>query len=93
MMSMYSRMRVKGLSKRSPCRSWMTRRPLVPRPRKKRPSDIRSRFSAAMARLAGERAKTGTMLVPMRMREVTAASCASDVRASSPQDSPMLRQL
>ena len=46
-----------------------------------------------MARLAGERANTGTMLVPMRMRDVTAASWASEVRASSPQDSPMLRQL
>ncbi len=54
---------------------------------------MRSMFSAVMARLAGERAKTGTMLVPMRMRDVTAASCASEVRASSPHDSPIERQL
>ena len=54
---------------------------------------MRSMFSAVMARLAGERAKTGTMLVPMRMREVTAASWASDVSASSPHDSPIVMQL
>ena len=54
---------------------------------------MRSMFSAVMARLAGERAKTGTMLVPMRMREVTAASCASEVSASSPHDSPIVMQL
>ena len=46
-----------------------------------------------MARLAGERAKTGTMLLPTRMREVTAASWASEVSASSPQDSPIEMQL
>ena len=91
--SMYSRMRVSGLSKRSPWRSWTTSCPLVPRPRKKRPSDMRSRLSAVIATLAGERAKTGTMLVPMRIFEVTAASWASEVNASSPQDSPMVRQL
>jgi len=50
------------------------RRPLVPRPRKNRPSDMRSMLRAVMARFAGERAKTGTMLVPIRTREVTAAS-------------------
>lgn len=93
MISMYSRMRVSGLPKCSPWRSWITSRPLVPRPRKNRPSDIRSRFSAVMAMLAGERAKTGTMLEPRRMREVTAASWASEVKASSPHDSPIVRQL
>ena len=54
---------------------------------------MRSMFNADIARFAGERAKTGTMLVPMRMREVTAASCASDVSASSPHDSPIVMQL
>jgi hypothetical protein len=48
---------------------------------------------AVMATFAGERANTGTMLVPMRIRDVTAASCASDVNASSPHDSPIVRQV
>jgi len=43
---------------------------------------------ALIARLAGERAKTGTMLVPMRIRAVTAASWASEVSASSPTTRP-----
>jgi len=54
---------------------------------------MRSMLSAVIARFAGERANTGTMLVPIRMREVTAASWASPVKASSPQDSPVVRQL
>src|SRR5207253_7207545 len=64
-MSMYSRMRVSGLANFSPWKSSITRRPLVPRPRKNRPPVMRSMFSAVIARFAGERAKTGTMLVPM----------------------------
>ena len=93
MMSMYSRMRVSGLANFSPWKSSITRRPLVPSPRKNRPSDIRSMLSAAMAMLAGDRAKTGKMLVPTRMREVTAAIWASEVNASSPHDSPIVMQL
>src|SRR5262245_13419416 len=89
--SMYSRIRVSGLATFCPWKSSTTRRPLVPRPRKNRPSVMRSMFSAVMARFAGERANTGTMLVPIRIRDVTAASWASEVSASSPHDSPMVR--
>ncbi len=46
-----------------------------------------------MAMLAGDRANTGRMLVPTRMREVTAAIWASGVKASSPHDSPIVMQL
>ena len=54
--------------------------------------DSRAPAETIMARLAGERANTGTMLLPIRMRVVTAASWASDVSASSPHDSPIVMQ-
>ena len=50
-------------------------------------------FSAVMAMLDGVRANTGTMLVPMRILSVTAATCASEVKASSPHASPIVMQL
>src|SRR5262249_46769144 len=54
---------------------------------------MRSILSAVMARFAGERANTGTILVPTRIREVNAASWDNEVNAPSPQDPPMVRQL
>ena len=48
---------------------------------------------AVIAMFDGERAKIGTMLVPILMRDVTAAICASEVNASSPHASPVVMQL
>ena len=48
---------------------------------------------AVIAMFDGERAKIGTMLVPILMRDVTAAICASEVNASSPHASPIVIQL
>ena len=48
---------------------------------------------AVIAMFDGERAKIGTMLVPILVRDVTAAICASDVNASSAHDSPIVMQL
>ena len=90
---MYSRIRVTGFRNFSPWKSSITNLPLAPRPRKNRPSDMTSMFNAVMAKFAGDLANTGTMLVPIRIREVTAANCASDVNASSPQASPIVMQL
>ena len=92
-MAMYSLMRVRGLRNSSPWKSSMTSLPLAPSPRKKRPSVMTSMLRAVMARLEGERAYMGTMLVPILMREVTAPSWAREVRESSAQDSPMVMQL
>ena len=63
----YSRILTKGFEKVSPCRSSITSFPDAPNPRKNLPPDMLSKLMAAMAKFAGLRANTGTMLVPTLM--------------------------
>ena len=81
-MSMVSRMRVTGRSKRMPCHPSMTWGPLTPKPRRKRPRDMLARLMAVMATSAGVRVPAWMIPVPSWMREVRAATKASGVTAS-----------
>ena len=73
MISIVSRVRVTGLSKRTPCQPSMTCGPLVPIPRMNRPFDIACNESADMASSAGEREPSCTHAVPSRIVSVRPA--------------------
>ena len=90
--SIYSRSLVNGFLNTSPCKSSITSLPDAPNPKKNLPPDMLSRFIAAMAKLAGLRANTGTMLDPMRMFLVNADIWAKVVNASPPHASPTVMQ-
>ena len=83
-MSLYSRVRARGLSKRTPCQPSDTWGPDTPRPRRKRPPDRVSRVAAVIAQLAGVRPGIWKIADPMSMRSVCAATKASTVGASLP---------
>jgi hypothetical protein len=69
-MSRYSRSRVKGRSKLTPCRPSTTCGPLTPRPRENRSPDSAASVIAVIAVIAGARALIWTMPVPSRIRLV-----------------------
>ena len=82
MISIVSRVRVTGRSKRTPCQPSMTWGPLVPMPSTKRPPESSWRVMADIANMAGVRVPSCTIAVPRRIESVTCASAASGVSAS-----------
>ena len=81
---MYSRVRAKGLSNRTPCQPSDTCGPETPRPSRKRPPVNTSRLAAVMAVAAGVRAGICITAEPTSMVEVWAAIHARTVGLSEP---------
>ena len=83
-MSMYSRVRPSGASKRTPCQPSLTCGPLTPRPSRKRPLDSVSRVAAVIAVIAGVRAGIWNTALPTSTLRVCAAIQVSTVAVSEP---------
>src|SRR5919204_6632908 len=83
----YSRVRVRGRLKGTPCQPSPTIGLLTPSPRRKRPLVKWSRVSAVIALVAGVRAGICATPVPMPIRVVRAATHAATEMASDPYDS------
>src|SRR4029453_906386 len=82
--AMYSRVRAKGLSNRTPCQPSDTCGPDTPRPKRKRPSVNTSRLAAVIAVIAGVRGGVCTTAEPTSIVEVGPASQARRVGLSEP---------
>src|SRR5437773_7877361 len=76
-MAIVSRSRAVGSAKGTPCSGSTCSRWLVPSPRTKRPAERWSSVAAAMAMVGAVLTNTLLMLVPRRMRVVTAAAAPS----------------
>src|SRR6478609_5921636 len=87
MISIVSRVRRTGFSKRTPCQPSITCGPLVPTPSTNLPPDSACIESEDMASIAGVRAPSWTMPVARRIVEVQAAKYARGVSASPAQNS------
>ena len=90
MISTYSRIRRKGVSKGTPWKCSITRCPLEPNPTIIRPHDSISKDANSCAIAPGDREYTLRMDVPMRIFSVCVASRVSHGKEEGPHASPVV---